>query len=81
MDALNAIALAVGVLGLIGGTVAAWIAMRTATRVAVKIVTNSLDGIDSAGTVTARVEALEQWRRELERLAEIARRTHGQQAS
>ena len=72
MDVLDIVFLVTGIVGIVGGTVVAWIAMRTATRVAVKIVTRSLGSIDAADAVAERVAVLEQWRRELERIAEVS---------
>ena len=61
MDALSIVALAVGAVGLLGGILWGWGASRTASRVAVKIVTATNDTTTDL-QVEARLQALEAWR-------------------
>ena len=67
VDALNIVALVIGGVGLIGGAVGVWVAMRTATGVAVKIVTATKTDTDALNALSARVTTLETWRADTER--------------
>ena len=62
MHEVNAVALVVGGVGLLGGIVGAWAAVRTSSRVAVKVVRAvHRDGI-AVGKLEQRVAGLERWR-------------------
>ncbi|WP_420446151.1 hypothetical protein [Candidatus Poriferisodalis sp.] len=75
MDAVTVLALAVGAACLLGGIVGVWVAMRTATRVAVKIVSAVSSDSDEVRELESRVSVLEGWRTELERIAECRPKT------
>ncbi|WP_419915194.1 hypothetical protein [Candidatus Poriferisodalis sp.] len=62
MDAVSIVALAAGAVGVVGGIVGVWVAMRTATRVAVKIVAATKSDGPSLDDVQRRVRLLEEWR-------------------
>ena len=59
---LNVVALAAGAVGLVGGIVGIWVAMRTATRVAVKVVAAANDSGPKLSDVERRLRLLEEWR-------------------
>ena len=62
MDTVSVVALAVGAVGLVGGIVGVWVAMRTATRVAVKVIAAMKDSAPALGHLERRVHLLEEWR-------------------
>lgn len=62
MDAVSIVALAVGAVGVVGGIVGVWVAMRTATRVAVKVVAATKNDGPSVADLQRRVRLLEEWR-------------------
>lgn len=64
MDVVSIVSLVVGAVGLVGGIVGVWVAMRTATRVAVKVIAALKDGAPALGHLERRVHLLEEWRQQ-----------------
>ena len=64
MDTVSVVALAVGAVGLVGGIVGVWVAMRRATRVTLKIIAAMRDSASTLGQLERRVHLLEEWRRQ-----------------
>lgn len=62
MDTVSIVALVVGAVGLVGGIVGVWVAMRTATRVAVRVIAALKDSAPALGHLERRVHHLEEWR-------------------